>query len=227
MDHNAIDSANCPASAPRTPLERLLPMRERSSGSFPDTRTTLIRRLSNDVGDAWRTFFDIYGPLVYRLARRAGLNENDAEDVLANVMRNFVQAVQRGFELDHSQGRFRSYLRTVTRHEVAAAYQAKARHPGLPDRADPPACDPMPDDLWLETERQQHWQTCLERLRTSSSVRSRDFEAFVRYALSGEPPDVVAKDLQITVDRLYGIKHAMIRKARRIWKQLEVELGEV
>ncbi len=130
-------------------------------GSFPDTRTTLIRRLSDYSDERWRTFFEIYGPLVYRIARRAGLNQNDAEEVLANVMRSFVQAVQRGFEVDHRIGLFRSYLKTMTSHEIAAWRRQQQKHAG------------------------------------------------------------------ITVNHLYVIKHAMMKKLRRIWDQLARELGEV
>jgi len=198
----------------------------RQPDQFPDTRTTLIRRLTDDTGEAWRTFFDVYGPLVFRIARRAGLNANDAEDVLACVMRNFVQAVERGFELDHRVGLFRSYLKTITTNEIRAHRRRERRSSELGERV-VSAVEPSVAVRWEDAERQNRWQLCLERLRESASVRSRDYEAFVRYALNGEPAEQVAAELQVTVDRLYGIKHTMVRKARRMWQQLEQELGEV
>lgn len=50
--------------------------------SPPETRASLIVRL-RDVADvaAWDEFVAIYGPLVYRLAIRQGLQAADAEDV--------------------------------------------------------------------------------------------------------------------------------------------------
>ena len=198
-----------------------------NAGSFPDTPITLIGQLAKDVDDAWRTFIAIYGPLVYRIARRAGLSENDAEDVLACVMRNFVQAVERGFEVDHDIGLFRSYLKTTTMNEVIAHTRREHRARGTSSVGEADGGATPPPEFWEQAEREQRWQLCLARLKESSSVRARDYDAFTRYALNGEQAQRVAKDLQITVNRLYGIKHAMIEKARRIWKQLEDELGEV
>ena len=84
-----------------------------------------------------------------------------------------------------------------------------------------------PAEFWERAEREQRWQLCLERLKESPSVRRRDYDAFISYALNGESAERVAKNQQITTNRLYGIKHALIRKVRRIWKQPEDELGEV
>ena len=45
---------------------------------------TLIQSLRNARSDdAWRTFFEVYGPLVYAMARHAGLKELEAEEVLS------------------------------------------------------------------------------------------------------------------------------------------------
>lgn len=198
-----------------------------NADQFPDTRTTLIRRLANDRGDAWRTFLAIYGPLVYRIARRAGLGDSDAEDVLADVMRNLVQAVGRGFEVDHEVGLFRSYLKTLTSHAIVAHRRKQKRNCSSTAAEHVVAADPPPVSEWESAERIERWQLCLERLSESAAVRARDYEAFVRYALDAEPAEAVARDYQITANRLYGIKHAMIRKLQRIWKQLEDELGEV
>ena len=48
----------------------------------PNTRASLIARLSDsqDV-EAWQEFVEIYLPLLYRLARRKGLQHADAEEL--------------------------------------------------------------------------------------------------------------------------------------------------
>ena len=194
---------------------------------FPDTRTTLIRRLASNADDEWRTFLAIYGPLVYRIGRRAGLAESDAEEVLANVMRGFVQAVQGGFKVDHSLGMFRSYLKTITTNEITAWRRQQRRQAASRPLEDTAADSHAPDARWEDAERQQRWRVCLEKVRGSRSVRKRDFEAFRRYALEGQPAERVAEDLGITTNRLYGIKHDIMKQLRRIWGKLARELGEV
>ena len=64
---------------------------------FIPTRKTLIDRLKNWHDEAsWQDFFDTYWKLIYGLARKFGLNEEDAQDVVqetlvsvANHMPNF------------------------------------------------------------------------------------------------------------------------------------------
>ena len=53
------------------------------TSSPPETRASLIQRLPNpaDVA-AWDEVMSIYGPLVYRLARRKGLQPADADDLV-------------------------------------------------------------------------------------------------------------------------------------------------
>lgn len=55
----------------------------------PDTRHSLLMRLT-DASDvsAWDEFVAIYEPLVYRLARRKGLQDADAQEVVQEVMRS-------------------------------------------------------------------------------------------------------------------------------------------
>ncbi len=54
--------------------------------SPPETRASLIVRL-RDAADvaAWDEFVATYGPLVYRLALRQGLQAADADDVVQQV----------------------------------------------------------------------------------------------------------------------------------------------
>src|SRR3954469_17905012 len=76
----------------------------------PNTRASLIARLS-DVDDieAWQEFVQIYLPLLYRLARRKGLQHADAEETAQEVLVAVSRAVHR-WELDPERGRFRNWL---------------------------------------------------------------------------------------------------------------------
>lgn len=200
------------------------------SSFFPSTRITLIRALTSGGAHAWDEFFSIYGPLIHRLARSSGLQENEADDVVANVMRGFLKAVRAGFELDPSRGRFRHYLRTIARREIASHFRSRGRSAGaatddelraIPDDALPP------DELWADAEREERLRTCLDRLRASASVRSRDLNAFEQYALRGVAPADVARRFGIPVGHVYTIKHRMLRRLRRIYGELQTDFGEV
>ena len=59
----------------------------------PDTKTSLILRLpSADDAEAWREFVSIYEPFVYRFARRGGLQDADACELVQNVPGQSLQA---------------------------------------------------------------------------------------------------------------------------------------
>src|SRR5258705_10918684 len=51
------------------------------------TRASLIDRLKNWQDQAsWQEFFDIYWRLIYGIARKSGLTESEAEDVVQETM---------------------------------------------------------------------------------------------------------------------------------------------
>jgi len=64
---------------------------------FPETRTSLLVRIqSPHDGEAWREFVAIYRPVVYRLARRRGLQDADAEDLSQRVVIAVQRAIGKG-----------------------------------------------------------------------------------------------------------------------------------
>ncbi len=80
-----------------------------------ETRASLIVRL-RDAADvaAWDEFVAIYGPLVYRLALRQGLQAADTDDVVQQVFAAVAQSVHQWLERPQ-RGRFRSWLLMIAR----------------------------------------------------------------------------------------------------------------
>lgn len=93
------------------------------------TRHTLLVRMS-DSGDraAWDQFVEIYAPLVFRFARRRGLQESDAADLVQEVLLRVSEAFRQGkFAAD--RGSFRGWLLTIARNEVNDWLAGRARQP--------------------------------------------------------------------------------------------------
>ena len=78
--------------------------------------------------EAWRTFIDLYTPLVYRYCRMRGLQDADSRDVTQQVLASVHRAIG-AFEYDSQRGRFRNWLGTITQHEMLRHVQ-KDRRPG-------------------------------------------------------------------------------------------------
>ena len=54
--------------------------------SYP-TRPSLLERLRDTANKpAWQEFNDVYGPLIFRFAIKAGLNEAEAQDVVQDTL---------------------------------------------------------------------------------------------------------------------------------------------
>ena len=79
------------------------------------TRPSLLIRVRDlSDGSAWAEFVEIYAPLIHRYARRRGLQDADAADIVQDVLREFARCVPR-FSYDPQAGRFRGWLYTLTR----------------------------------------------------------------------------------------------------------------
>jgi RNA polymerase sigma-70 factor (ECF subfamily) len=113
------------------------------------TPVSLLERLRRpDERAAWDRFVELYTPLLYYWARRAGLQESDAADLVQDV---FALLVQKLPEFTYEPGRsFRAWLHTVTlnkwreRHRRRAAMEAAVGEPLPEELAAPTRQRPSP-----------------------------------------------------------------------------------
>src|SRR5881275_2606711 len=94
----------------------------------PTTRASLLVRLRDgqDV-QAWREFVKLYAPVVYGFARKRGLQDADASDLMQEVLRSVAGAVGR-LDYDPGRGTFRGWLFTVTRNKLYSYLNGRRRH---------------------------------------------------------------------------------------------------
>ncbi len=87
----------------------------KSDSDFPETRASLLLQLqAGDDQDGWQEFVAIYRPIIYRLARKRGLQDADAQDLAQQVLLSIAGAIERWHKHDEST-RFRHWLRRVAR----------------------------------------------------------------------------------------------------------------
>lgn len=93
----------------------------------PETRASLILRLpSTGDAEAWDEFASIYEPFVYRFARRGGLQDADARELVQDVMLSVAKAVGR-WKPDSSRARFRTWLFHIARNQLLDALAKRQR----------------------------------------------------------------------------------------------------
>ena len=82
------------------------------------TSLTLLAGVRAGDPEAWQRLSNLYAPLVYGWARRKGLNEHDAADVVQNVFLAVFAGLDR-FRKDRPTDRFRDWLFIITKRRVA------------------------------------------------------------------------------------------------------------
>src|SRR5262245_11417352 len=93
----------------------------------PETRASLLVRIRDARdGRAWEEFVRLYAPLVYGFARKRGLQDADAADLMQDVLRSVAGAAGR-LEYDRKRGTFRGWLFTVTRNKVFSFLDSQRR----------------------------------------------------------------------------------------------------
>ena len=62
----------------------------------PLTRASLLIQIRDGSNHAaWQEFVNLYGPLVYGFARKRGLQDADAADLMQDVLRSIATAIGR------------------------------------------------------------------------------------------------------------------------------------
>src|ERR1700722_17276187 len=93
----------------------------------PATRASLLVRL-RDGGDAeaWRECVRLYAPVIYGFARKRGLQDADAADLMQDVLRSVSSAVHR-LQYEPGRGTFRGRLFPATRNRVFNFLESRSR----------------------------------------------------------------------------------------------------
>jgi RNA polymerase sigma factor (sigma-70 family) len=186
----------------------------------PATRASLLLRLRDRADErAWSEFVAIYAPLIRQLARRKGLRDADADDLVQDVLGAVAGEIERGL-YDSARGSFRGWLFTITRRLVINFVLSQRRHPrGSGDTdmlrflEERPAPEPDESAVFEAAYRRRllHWAA--QRVRDEFPDRA--WEAFWKTGVDGRPASEVAERLGTTVGTVYFYKSRVMARLRR------------
>jgi RNA polymerase sigma factor (sigma-70 family) len=180
------------------------------------THPSLLIRLRDPQDQkAWALFVDTYVPMIYRYARRVGLQDADAADISQEVLSEVARCI-RSFEYQPDRGRFRDWLGTLVRRRISRFLKKKDR--SLTDATEDEASegDPCPADAgWTDEFNARILAAALERARPHfEPVTWRAFECvWLENRRAGE----VAAELKLPIETIYTAKS-------RVLKRLEEEV---
>jgi len=191
----------------------------------PATRASLLVRLRDPRDkEAWGQFVHVYAPVVYGFARKRGLQDADAADLMQEVLRSVAGAANR-LEYDPKRGTFRSWLYTVTRNKVYSFLDGQRRRErgsgdsGVQERLEElPADDPEPAEWDREYDRRLFaWAADEVRGEFQDST----WQSFWRTAVDGQSPKQVAADLRTSVGAVYVAKSRVLTRLRQRVQELQ------
>lgn len=176
--------------------------------------------------DSWQEFFETYWSLIYSTARRSGLNDSEAQDVVQETVICVARTIPE-FDYDPKIGSFKAWLRKLTRWRILDHVRKRNSGPipianfeqDLPfflELAD------ESDDSFAASWDEEWRKAIIEAAvaKTKLRVDEKQFQIFDLCALQGWPIEKVASTLRISRARVYVSKH-------RVGKVFEEELKGV
>lgn len=182
-------------------------------GTSFSTSASLLQRVRQTTDrEAWERFVQLYTPLLFWWLRRAGLQQEDAADLVQDVLTDLVRKLP-SFEYKLN-GSFRGWLRMVVlnkwrdRRKRRASLEVTAGS-ALLDQAEP---DPLPE----LTEAEYRQQLVSRALKIMQS----DFEPTTWRAcwelIEGERPAAeIAAELGLTAGAVYAAKFRILARLRQ------------
>jgi RNA polymerase sigma factor (sigma-70 family) len=185
----------------------------------PLTRASLLVQLrEGDNTDAWHEFVRLYGPVVYGFARKRGLQDADAADLMQDVMRSVSSAIGR-LDYDRSQGTFRGWLFTITRNKVFNFLSARRIRPqAAGDTSTNMVLNNHPESVdgaetWELDYQRRLAAIAMEQIQPEFQPTT--WRAFWLTAVDGQGAAEVSRELNLSAGAVYVAKSRVLARLKQ------------
>ena len=191
------------------------------------TRESLVGRLVNlDDRVRWQEFFDTYWRLIYSVARKAGLTDAEAQDVVQETVITVSKNISK---YERAAGSFKGWLLHITRWRIADQFRKRPPRGATrrePTRAGTATIERIPDPdgvdldaMWQEEWRENLLAAALERVKRK--VDARHYQIFDCAVVKQWSAAKVAKELGVNIAQVYLVKHRLAGLLKREVKAIE------
>ncbi len=191
----------------------------------------MIERLRDlDDQPSWREFFDTYWKLIYGAAIRAGLSDQEAEDVVQETVIGVARKMPE-FQYQPEVCSFKGWLMHVTRCRIADRFRRRRSQnvpltvPRGPDTTADTVlnlADPAADiltSIWNEEWQKNIVDVALERVRRQSNPEH--YQIFHLHAVKGLGVRDVAKLTGASLPKVYVTYHRIAKLVKAEVRRLE------
>jgi RNA polymerase sigma-70 factor (ECF subfamily) len=176
------------------------------------TPVSLLERLRQPAPEpAWNRFVELYSPLLFHWARRLGLQQEDAADLVQDVFAVLVRKLPE-FTYDRDKS-FRCWLRTVIRNKWRENLRRRVIGVAAGDGQMEDVAGPDDTEAFAEAEYRQFLMTrALQIMQTQFQPTT--WKACWEHLIAGRPAAAVAAELGISEGAVYVAKHRVLRRLR-------------
>jgi len=185
------------------------------------TSISLFRRVRRLEVDAWERLTSLYGPIVYSWSRRAGLQDNDAADLVQDVFWQVFQGIAEFRGGDGNGGSFRGWLWTISRNQIRLNFRKRRQNPQAIGGTDAQIRFAGHVDALQELDEHEPDTAITDRrlLHRTLELIKGDFnevtwQAFSRVCLQEHAVRDVADELGLTENSVRQAKFRVLRRLR-------------
>ena len=198
------------------------------------TRRSLVDRLVNwDDQRRWQEFFDTYWKLIYSAARKSGLTDVEAQEVVQETIITVAKKIGK-LGYDPALGSFKGWLLQITRWRIVDQFRKRGRAqshraPSEDDRRTA-TIERVPDSNVVDLDAlwEKEWQENLFAAaitRVKKKVDPKQFQIFDCYVRKEWPAQKVAEQLRVSVGQVYLARHRVSAILKKEVKALEKNAG--
>ena len=180
------------------------------------TRRSLILRLADWKDQrTWDEFYRTYWRLIYSVALKSGLNEQEAWDVVQETVITIAKQARKN-AYDPSKGSFKTWLWNITRWRINDQFRLRRKDTASAvaeyEQGELVPLDLMPDadstsfdQIWDKEWQDNIMKAALERVK--GKVSPRQFQIYDYYVLHNMKASEVKQKLGISFAQIYLAKH--------------------
>jgi RNA polymerase sigma-70 factor (ECF subfamily) len=190
------------------------------------TRRSLLSRLKNwDDQKSYQDFYEIYHPLIYGAAVKAGLTETEAEDVVQETATAVAKAIRDlKFKYEPERSSFKTWLHGITKRKVFDQFRKRLGKGRVvetlaTDNQDSSLASEIPDPASqvLDEIWDREWERtllCAAMERVKRQVSPDQFQIYNYYAVQGHTTIETARALGVSAAKVHLAKHRVEKKVR-------------
>ena len=200
---------------------------------FIPTRSSLLTRLKDmDDREGWIDFFNTYGKMIYDVARKAGLNDTEAQEVVQETAISVARNIPE-FRYDPAVCSFKTWLLQAIRWRILderRRRQREERRRAEPDEGQTgeSSLEQVPDPLAGRVDEilEEEWKKNLLELglaRLKERVRPIQYQIFDLLVFQNWPAAEIGRKLRVNAAQVYVTKYRLSNLLRKEVQRLEAE----